>query len=271
MHIAVSIVITGSQGGKNGPDGRVDLFRGTAVTCRPLEITLSSPEKGPSIFMSRHNHPWPVDSIPGLFDSPTLTRYFRAVGLVIGLVSVAPIIPSTAVHAASQGRVEITNERSGLKADVMWGSKTSYQGVFLWRNNTSYSQEFDLLGSSGGYLRIRAVHSGKCLMLDDRAGAYRNGTRVVQNTRCATRQHAAEWRRSSVNSPPRCSGYRCSTTNSSYQVLINRATGRCLDADNGSGGAPEVQAILPQWDCIHSPDDRNSGNQIWRIGDEASL
>ncbi len=191
--------------------------------------------------------------------------------LVIGLASVALMLPSTAAHAAGQSRVEITNERSDLKADVMWGSKASYQGVFLWRNNTSLSQEFDLLASGGGYFRIRAVHSGKCLMLDDRAGAYRNGTRVVQNTRCATGYHPAEWRRSSVSSPPRCSGDTCSTTNSSYQVLINRATGRCLDADNGSGGAPRAQAVLQQWDCIHSPDDWNAGNQIWRIGDEASL
>ncbi|MCL9795213.1 RICIN domain-containing protein [Frankia sp. AgKG'84/4] len=180
------------------------------------------------------------------------------------------LAPTTA-HAAGRTRVEITNARSGLKADVIWGSRASYQGVFLWRNNTSASQEFDLLDSGDGYFRIRAHHSGQCLMLDDRAGTYRNGTRVVQNTRCAAGDRLAEWRRGRVDSPPQCSGEVCSTTNSSYQVLINRATGLCLDADNGRATAPREQAVLQQWDCIHSPDDWNAGNQIWRIGNEASL
>ena len=51
-------------------------------------------------------------------------------------------------------------------------------------------------------------------------------------------------------------------------MLINRATGRCLDAHNPAGGHPPAQAVLQQWDCIRYASDWNAGNQLWRIGNE---
>ena len=109
---------------------------------------------------------------------------------------------ASAAQAASTYRVEITNIRSGLKADVMWASTAPYQGVFLWPNNTSASQEFDLLDSGGGYFRIRARHSGQCLMLDWRGGSYMNGTRVIQYPHCNAGYSPAEWRRGWVSTAP---------------------------------------------------------------------
>jgi len=181
-----------------------------------------------------------------------------AVGALTGM--------SNAALAADQYRVEITNLRSGLKADVMWASQSAYQGVFLWPNNASASQEFDLLDSGNGYFRIRARHSGQCLMLDWRGGTYTNGTKVIQYPYCAAGYAPAEWRRGYVGSGNQCSGGVCSTTGTSYPVLINRATGRCLDADNGAGGSPRVQAVLQQWDCVRTYNDWNAGNQLFGTG-----
>jgi hypothetical protein len=195
----------------------------------------------------------------------------RAALLATGLIAAATCFAPAAAHAADQYRVEISNLRSGLRADVMWASTAPYQGVFLWPDNASASQEFDLLDSGGGYFRIRARHSGQCLMLDWRGGTYANGTRVIQYPYCSAGYGRAEWRRGWVSPRTVCSGNVCSTTGTSYPVLINRQTGRCLDADNGAGGAPRAQAVLQQWDCIRTSDDWNAGNQLWRFGNEAYL
>jgi hypothetical protein len=191
---------------------------------------------------------------------------FRAGLVAIALVSGAALGSSTAAQAADQYRVELTNLRSGLKADVMWASQSAYQGVFLWPNNASASQEFDLLDSGNGYFRIRARHSGQCLMLDWRGGTYTNGTKVIQYPYCAAGYAPAEWRKGYVGTGNQCSGGVCSTTGSSYPVLINRATGRCLDADNGAGGTPRAQAVLQQWDCVRTTNDWNAGNQLFGTG-----
>ena len=56
-----------------------------------------------------------------------------------------------------------------------------------------------------------------------------------------------------------------------HTVLVNRRSGRCLDAANPSSAAPPRQAVLQQWRCIHYADDWNAGNQLWRIGNENYL
>jgi hypothetical protein len=203
--------------------------------------------------------------------TPRAVRYARcgrAALLATGVLAAALMLAPTAAHAADRYRVEITNLRSGLKADVMWASTARFQGVFLWPNNTSASQEFDLLDSGGGWFRIRARHSGQCLMLDWRGGPYKNGTRVVQSLRCSAGYAPGEWRRGEVGSALSCDGGACSSNGATYPVLINRRTGRCLDAANPSSAAPPRQAVLQQWRCIHSADDWNAGNQLWSIGNE---
>ncbi len=197
-------------------------------------------------------------------------RYF-AVLLALGLIPVVLALMPGSAHAADRQRVEISNLHTGLRIDVMWASTAPYQGVFLWPDNASASQEFDLPDSGGGYFRIRARHSGQCLMLDWRGGTYVNGTRVIQYPYCGAGYGPAEWRRGWVGIATQCGGNVCSTTSASYPVLINRATGRCLDAHNPHDGRPPAQAPLQQWDCIRTADDWNAGNQLWRFGNEAYL
>lgn len=52
----------------------------------------------------------------------------RAVLLGAVVIAAAVVLAQTSgAHAANQYRVEITNLRSGLKADVMWASTQPYQ------------------------------------------------------------------------------------------------------------------------------------------------
>ena len=189
--------------------------------------------------------------------------------LAAGLVTLASW-PAVA-PAADRYRVEISNLRSGLRADVMWASQQAGRGVFLWPNNTSASQEFDLLDSGNGYFRIRARHSRQCLILDWRQGRYTNGTPVVQHPDCRKGYAPGEWRRGWVGFAPECDGDTCSTTGTEYPVLVNRRTGKCLDARNPTTKAPRAQAVLQQWRCIRYADDWNAANQLWRFGNERYL
>jgi hypothetical protein len=181
--------------------------------------------------------------------------------LAAAVVSAAALGLAAPANAADRSRLELVNNFSGLRADVMWGLTNDFQGVFLWPDNTSASQEFDLLDSGNGYFRIRARHSGKCLMLDWRSGSFRNRTPVIQYPFCGAGYAPAEWQLRTL-SGTRCSGDIC-TTGIDQTVLVNRATGRCLDATNGNGGRPPRQAVLQQWDCVTSTDAWNIGNQAW--------
>jgi hypothetical protein len=178
----------------------------------------------------------------------------------LGLVTAYP----TPANAADRPRVEIINTLSDLRADVIWGSTNDHQGVFLWEDNTSASQEFDLLDSGNGYFRIKARHSGKCLMLDWRSGAYRNGTLLIQYPTCDAGYAPAEWRFRYL-SEPTCADGVCSTGGIVRTQLVNRRTGRCLDAANGKGGQPPRQSQLQQWDCATDVHAWNIGNQAWTV------
>jgi hypothetical protein len=171
------------------------------------------------------------------------------------------ILPGSA-EAADRTRVEIVNTFSQFRADVIWASRDAYQQVFLWPDNTSASQEFDFLDSGDGYYRIRARHSGQCLMLDWRNGN-RNGTPIIQYPYCDAGYAPAEWHVRAL-SLATCQDNIC-TSDGELTQLVNRATGRCLDAQNGAGGAPRVQAVLQQWDCVSSTSAWNIGNQAWDI------
>src|SRR4051794_17976901 len=153
----------------------------------------------------------------------------------------------------------------------MWASTAAYQNVFLWPDNTSASQEFDLLDSGGGYFRIRARHSGQCLMLDWRGGSYVNGTPIIQYPYCAAGYAPAEWRRGGGKALPNFSGDNCTIGGTEYPVLINRATNRCLDARNPSGGVPPRSSVLQQWDCTRWTTGPYAGNQLWALGNERYL
>ena len=200
---------------------------------------------------------------------PAQRKRARAALLVAAVASAALFIPSSPTVASQiagfsfNRPVEITNTYSRLKADVMWASSFPYQGVFLWRNNGSLSQEFDALETSDGYFRLRARHSGQCLMLDSRQSTYRNGTPVVQLPHCGRR--SAEWRVRTVGDKVRNDGGVGTTTGGVYPTLQNRYTKRCLDAANDRGGRPPERAVLTQWACIRSAQAGNAGNQLFSV------
>jgi hypothetical protein len=181
-----------------------------------------------------------------------------AVGIIALLAGVVQVAPAS---AADRIDYEVVNSYTGLRADVMWASTAAFTGVFLWPDNTSSSQEFDLLDSGNGWFRIRARHSGQCLMLDWRGGSYANGTRILQYPYCGAGYAPAEWRVRTL-SGTRCSGNVC-TTGVDQTVLVNRATNRCLDS--ASGGRPGAQAVLQQWDCVTSTSAWNIANQAWDL------
>ncbi|WP_203857137.1 RICIN domain-containing protein [Plantactinospora mayteni] len=183
-----------------------------------------------------------------------------AIAMALVVASVVMIAPTPAY--ADTNRRELVSGYSTLRADVMWASTANHQGVFLWPDNTSASQEFDLLDSGGGFFRIRARHSGQCLMLDWRAGFYDNGTPIIQFPHCSAGYTPGEWFTQEVFHKP-CTG-QCF---GSWFVLIkNRETGMCLDAAAPSG-RPAQQAVLQQWSCISATTDWNAFNQMWKIYD----
>lgn len=182
-----------------------------------------------------------------------LRALFTAVAVVAASLGVVAPAPAYAANPI----VEIVNYHSGLRADVMWASTSPYQGVFLWPNNTSASQEFELLDSGNGYFRIKARHSGQCLMLDWRVGN-QNGTPLIQYPYCESGYQPAEWYRQFIT-PPQPPCYCFPVT---YMIIRNRSTGRCLDAASGTG-QPGQQAVLQQWDCITTGTEWNRWNQVW--------
>lgn len=167
-------------------------------------------------------------------------------------------------------RYELVNTASRLRADVMWASTDPLTGVFLWPDNDSRSQEFSKLDTDDGWFRLRARHSGQCLMLDWREGHYRNGTKVLQHPYCGDDYEPAQWQfrtlsdytKPCTQGPPYYCGFRPTAT-----VLVNRRTGRCLDAENGRLGTPPERAVLQQWDCSRYVDDPKIGNQGWGLLD----
>jgi hypothetical protein len=157
--------------------------------------------------------------------------------------------------------VEIVNS-TGLRADVMWASQETNQGLLLWPNNQSLSQEFNLIrvprvsGDGGQWYVLQARHSGQCLTLDQNVPTWGNGTRVVQNPYCGTDWTANQWRLRTVglDCGPGC------TTSAIGNTVVNRYTGRCLDAAAPSG-RPAAEATIQQWDCVRDLGAWNVANQ----------
>jgi hypothetical protein len=205
----------------------------------------------------------------------TQRRRNRLVAAVATLATVATSLAVVAAAPASAAADPVYELRTGnayangLRVDVMWGSTAPYQGAFLWPDNASLSQEFTLLDSGSGYYRIQARHSGQCLMLDWRAG-YTNGTKVIQYPYCAAGYAGGEWYTQWIYRKETCGTGFCFDTSSWYALIRNRATGKCLDLNNGAGGLPPQQAVLQQWDCITSPYQWNAWNQMFTFASPTS-
>lgn len=165
----------------------------------------------------------------------------------------------TGTRSVQARRYELVNDASDLRADVIGASQRVATRVFLWPNNNSGSQEFEIKSGSDGWFRLKAVHSGQCLILDWRSGKYVNGTPIVQHPDCSPGYRPGSWKMTAV---PRAPGSR-----KTKYVLVNRRTGRCLDAANPNGGAPPERALLQQWDCVTRDNAWNIGNQAWELVD----
>ena len=178
------------------------------------------------------------------------------------LISAAVLAPTSA--AAKVKTVPLINVYSHRPVDIVPGSLAAstrpYANAFLWKYP---EKQFDLIYSSTNpkLFMIRAGHSGLCLMLDFRA-PYRNGTRVIQYN-CNASKLSKWWYTVRVDDAPAPPDEPQSDY--PYMLLVkNNFTRKCLDADNGAGGAPPKAAVLQQWDCISYLDDWNAGNQLWR-------
>jgi hypothetical protein len=185
--------------------------------------------------------------------------------LIISFAVIMPTLAHANPYEISTGGYWGTPGQS-LRADVMWGSTAPYQGVFLWSDNTSLSQEFVFLDSGNGYYQIMARHSGLCLMLDWRGGTNVNGTQILQYPCQDASYWPSQWAISWIWQPsPPCPTGGCFDTSAWYVRIVNHYTGRCLDANNPAGGLPPQQAVLQQWDCISSPSQWNHWNQMWTL------
>jgi hypothetical protein len=201
------------------------------------------------------------------------TRVTRGT-LVVAVVSCALL--TSGATSANFNRVEIVNASNPLfRADVMWASRQDGQGVFLWPNNNSLSQEFDLIdmglvtyrsGRTARFFQIRARHSAKCLMLDKTQPTVGNGTRIVQYPCPGPSYKSAQWTFKDMSSNCEADAL---CIDSGRRIIMNRypSTPRCLDADNASGKRPGQKAVLQLWTCISSPSAWNADNQIWKIYD----
>ena len=187
----------------------------------------------------------------------------RPVGaLAVAVAAWTLLVPGAAY--ANTNRVELVNAATNLRADVMWASVNDGQGAFLWTNNASASQEFDLLNMGGGFFQIRARHSGKCLMLDRNATSVGNGTRLAQYPCAGAGYRSAQWSFEDMNGNCEANAL---CIDAGRRIIRNRYTGKCIDTANPSGKRPAQQAVLQLWTCIRSPAAWNADNQIWKVYD----
>lgn len=190
----------------------------------------------------------------------------RVLAVIVALAAALVLAPVKSEASQTPGfddrrPVEIVIS-TGLRADVIWASQETNQGAFLWPNNRSLSQEFNLIrvprvaGDGGQWYVLQARHSGQCLTLDQNVSTWGNGTRIVQNPYCGTDWTANQWRLRTIGMD--C-GPGCATS-AIGNTLVNRYTGRCLDAAAPSG-RPAVEATIQQWDCVRDLGDWNVANQ----------
>ncbi|GMA40033.1 RICIN domain-containing protein [Mobilicoccus caccae] len=183
------------------------------------------------------------------------------------LLRAAPAPPPPAPRQLRQLRlvaapVQIVNTFSNLAVDVVGGSTAVGTGTWLWPRTGSTAQLVDLLPTGDGYYRIRVRHSGQCLMLDWRTGAYKDGTRIVQHPYCNTGYTPSQWRLQRIPTKSVVNGV--TVPGSTYMRLINRKTGKCLDANNPRGYTPPERAAIQQYRCLPTAG-RFGGNQSWDI------
>jgi Ricin-type beta-trefoil lectin domain-like len=196
-----------------------------------------------------------------------LNRMVTVGTLAVAITLCTLLVPGAAY--ANTNHVELVNVATRLRADVMWASQADGQNVFLWVNNTSASQLFDLIymGSSPSginFFQIRARHSGKCLMVDRSQPNVGNGRRIAQYPCTSASYMSAQWYFKDMN-PPCADNGLCRDLG--WRVIKNRYWSKCIDTANPAGKKPPQRAVLQLWTCIRSTSAWNADNQIWKIWD----
>ncbi|QEO15500.1 1,4-beta-xylanase [Agromyces intestinalis] len=128
----------------------------------------------------------------------------------------------------------VTNRHSGLVLDVQNPntSNGAKVGQYAWNGGAWQQWKFEDAGS--GYVRIRSVHSNKCL---DVAGTA-NGAEVQQyDCHTGTNQQ-----------------FTLRSTSNGYVQIVDRRSGRCLDVP---GWSTANGTIIKIYDC------NNGNNQQW--------
>jgi hypothetical protein len=187
----------------------------------------------------------------------------------LAVVAASCALLASGTAYANTNHVELVDAKTHLRADVMWASVQDGQNVFLWPDNKSASQLFDLIymGSSRSglqFFQIRAEHSGKCLMVDRTQPNVGNGRRIAQYPCTAASYQSAQWYVKDMN--PFCAD-NALCADLGWRVIVNRWYGKCLDTANPAGTNPPQQATLQLWTCIPSTNVWNADNQIWQIVD----
>ncbi|WP_168209206.1 RICIN domain-containing protein [Agromyces intestinalis] len=140
----------------------------------------------------------------------------------------------TAPGGGASGGERVTNRHSGLVLDVQNPntSNGAKVGQYAWNGGAWQQWKFEDAGS--GYVRIRSVHSNKCL---DVAGTA-NGAEVQQyDCHTGTNQQ-----------------FTLRSTSNGYVQIVDRRSGRCLDVP---GWSTANGTIIKIYDC------NNGNNQQW--------
>ncbi|QEO15499.1 family 43 glycosylhydrolase [Agromyces intestinalis] len=142
--------------------------------------------------------------------------------------------PSIFTGGGASGGERVTNRHSGLVLDVQNPntSNGAKVGQYAWNGGAWQQWKFEDAGS--GYVRIRSVHSNKCL---DVAGTA-NGAEVQQyDCHTGTNQQ-----------------FTLRSTSNGYVQIVDRRSGRCLDVP---GWSTANGTIIKIYDC------NNGNNQQW--------
>jgi hypothetical protein len=158
-------------------------------------IWLPMQVNGASVTMSWHSI-WSIDTATGLWGDAGSTFY------------------------------NISNNKSGLFADVNGGSKTAGAQVLQWTNTGGANQDWKLVSVGGGYFNILNKNSG--LLLDVNGSSKTAGANVIQwtNTGGANQQ------------------WSLVAASSGYYTIVNRNSGLLLDVSGAStsAGATLIQS-----------------------------
>ncbi|TDC65572.1 alpha-L-arabinofuranosidase [Micromonospora sp. KC207] len=156
--------------------------------------------------------------------------------VVAGLLTVAT--PASAATVDTTAWYVLVNRNSGKALDVNGASTADGARLIQWTRTNANNQQFQFVGSGGGYYRLKARHSSKVAAVSNSSTA--NGSAIVQ------------WGDSNGTNQQ----FRLVDSDSGYVRLVNRNSGKALEV---AGLSTADGANIQQWD------DWNGANQQWQL------